>query len=780
MDSLIRKVIKKEFSRMNDMQFSAVSTTKGPLLVLAGAGSGKTTVLINRIANLIKYGDAYMDEPELFDEDLDIAQSFLNGEIDEMPSLRSLRYNAPAPWQILAITFTNKAANEIKARLNNMLGEVGTQIWAGTFHSTCAKILRFDGESLGYSSHFTIYDSADQKRVVKDCMKALNIDEKFIPVKSVINEISRAKDELIDCEEYLNTTGGDTRKLQIGKVYTEYQRVLKESDAMDFDDLIYNTVRLLETDKAVCEKYQQKFKYIMVDEYQDTSHAQYMLVRLLADGYKNICVVGDDDQSIYSFRGATIENILNFENQYKNAKIIRLEQNYRSTSNILNAANSVIENNIGRKGKTLWTANGNGDKITIHTSISEQDEARFVADTILKKVREGGKFSDSAVLYRMNAQSNSVENTFMRLGIHYKIVGGLRFYDRKEIKDVMSYLAFINNPADALRLSRIINEPKRGIGAATVEKASQIALATGRTMFDIISHADEFAVLSRSAKKLHEFSTMMQQLIDIADEISVHELLEQVLDVSGYMMALKASGNEGIERIENVNELSSNILIYEQENEQSSLSDFLEQVSLITDLDGLDETEDRVTLMTLHAAKGLEFDNVFLIGLEEGIFPGTQSMFGGDSALEEERRLAYVGITRAKKCLYITNAKSRMLFGKTTRNMQSRFVKEIPDEYTIIEKPNDDYRDDWTISSRRSDNDFVSSKKLEDFFAKKPVATGGSSVSFKIGDRVMHKTFGEGMIINSKKMGNDSLLEIAFDTCGTKKVMAKFAKIEKI
>ena len=630
------------------MQFEAVTSVTGPLLVLAGAGSGKTTVLVNRIANMIKYGDAYQksDRLQLSDADRSMAEAFLRTEAGELPVLPSIRVDAPAPWQILAITFTNKAAGELKERLVRMLGRDGNEIWAGTFHSTCARILRRHGDRLGYSSHFTIYDTDDMKRVIKECQKQLHIDDKMLPHRSILNEISRAKDALVDEQEYMASAGSDYRKRQIAGVYASYQQMLRANDAMDFDDLIANTVRLFQEHADVLEYYQEKFRYIMVDEYQDTNHAQYVFVKLLAQKYRNICVVGDDDQSIYSFRGATIENILSFEQEYKNAKVIRLEQNYRSTSNILNAANGVIANNTGRKGKTLWTANDGGSKVRVHTAPNEHEEARFIADIVLEHVRAGGRFSDHAVLYRMNAQSNIIENTFLRLGIPYKIIGGFRFYERKEIKDVMAYLSFINNPADDLRLKRIINEPKRGIGAATINAASDAAATLGVSLFEVISHADEYAGLSRTATKLQMFAKKMQELIDRASELSVHALLELVLDQSGYMTALRAEGAEAEDRINNVNELMSSILSYEAETDEPSLSGFLEQIALITDIDSYDAEDDRVVMMTLHAAKGLEFDNVFLAGMEDGIFPGSQSIFAGQQELEEERRVGYVGRSR--------------------------------------------------------------------------------------------------------------------------------------
>ncbi|MBQ2676229.1 MAG: UvrD-helicase domain-containing protein [Clostridia bacterium] len=765
---------------MNDMQFEAMVTSKGPVLILAGAGSGKTTVLVNRIAYLIKYGNAYMSDytPDLSANEVEQIKDYLSGKIKTAPLIPALKIDAPEPWQILAITFTNKAAGELKERLVNFLGQDGNDIWAGTFHSTCAKILRRFGDRIDYSSHFTIYDTDDAKRVIKDCQKRLNIDDKLLSHRSIMNEISRAKDSLIDPKEYLASAGSDFRKKQIAEVYSMYQRTLQSNDAMDFDDLIANTVRLFEENEEVISFYRNRFRYVMVDEYQDTNHAQYMFVKLLAQEHRNICVVGDDDQSIYRFRGATIENILSFESEYKNAKTIRLEQNYRSTTHILNAANGVIAHNMGRKGKNLWTDNGEGDKITIHTSRNEHEEAKFVADKVLEQVSYGGKFSDSAVLYRMNAQSNAIENAFMRSGIPYKVIGGFRFYERKEIKDVMSYLSFINNSNDDLRLRRIINEPKRGIGDTTVNTVSEIANVLGVSMFEVLKTADRYEKLSRVAPKLMEFANKMQQLIDLSQEVSVHELLELTLDKSGYLAALKAEGEEGEDRVNNVNELSSSILTYEQEAEDPSLSEFLEQVALITDIDSLDENADRVVMMTLHSAKGLEFNTVFLVGMEDGIFPGNQSIYAGPEEMEEERRLAYVGITRAKKKLYLVNSIQRMLFGTTGHNRPSRFISEIPGGCVIEDMP-EIPRSTFggTVPAYKPTSAVTQFKNMSKTVSK-PTQTV-SSATYKSGDRVVHKTFGEGMVLNATEMGNDYLLEIAFDVAGTKKIMANFAGIKK-
>ena len=675
---------------MNDMQFEAVTTVNGPLLILAGAGSGKTTVLVNRIANLVKFGDGYRSTycPAVTDEDIKAGEDYLNGVTDFVPngvfSVRQAR-----PWQILAITFTNKAAGELKERIAARLGEDASDIWAGTFHSVCGRILRRYAESIGYTSHFTIYDTDDQRRLMKHIMKAHEIDEKLLPHKRVLSIISDAKEKLISPIEFKEQAGNDLRLKTVAELYRIYQKRLVEADAMDFDDMIFNTVRLLQTDSDALSYCTGKFRYVMVDEYQDTNHAQYELVRLLSSGENNICVVGDDDQSIYRFRGATIENILNFEDEYGNARVIRLEQNYRSTSNILDAANAVIKNNRGRKGKTLWTDNGTGEKISVFTADDERGEARYIADRILENVKNGAKFSDHAVLYRMNAQSGSVENVFARSGIAYRVIGGLRFFDRKEIKDVIAYLQLVNNNNDDLRLRRIINEPKRGIGETTMSNAAQIAAELGISLFEVIKRADEFAALSRAAVRLRSFCDIIDELTEMSADISVSELLAEILEKTGYRQYLTESGEEPEkqeERLQNVAEFASTIAQYEQDAQEPSLSDFLEQTALVSDIDSLDESEDRVVLMTIHSAKGLEFNNVFLIGMEEGIFPGNQSIYSGAEEMEEERRLAYVAITRAKKTLTVTNAYMRMLFGSTNRNMPSRFLKEIPEELCSVRK----------------------------------------------------------------------------------------------
>ena len=736
--------MQEKLKKMNTRQLEAVLHTEGPLLILAGAGSGKTTVLINRIAYII---------------DQSLAK----------------------PWQILAITFTNKAAGELKERLTAMLGDIGGDVWAATFHSTCARILRRDGDRIGYSSHFTVYDTDDSKRLVKDCQKALNIDDKMISHKSILSEISHAKDSMLSPADYQAAAGSDFRLTKIGAVYELYQKRLREADAMDFDDLLGNTVELFRQCPDVLEYYQNRFRYIMVDEYQDTNQVQYEFVRLLAGKSKNLCVVGDDDQSIYKFRGATIENIMSFEKSYPNAKVIRLEQNYRSTKNILNAANAVISNNEERKGKTLWTENPEGDKIQIHTSSNEQDEAGFVATTILEQVAKGRKYSDFAVLYRMNSQSNILEKVFVKSGIPYRIIGGHRFYERREIRDMIAYLSVINNPSDEIRLRRIVNQPKRSIGDKTIATASEIAGALGESLLEVLGRADEFDSLRRASVKLKAFYDMMQELIDANDDesVSLHELYELILEKTGYIEALRGEKEEAETRIENINELASNLLKFQEENgEEATLSAFLEEVSLMTDIDNYDETADTVVMMTMHSAKGLEFPVVFLPGFEEGIFPGLQAIYDPNE-IQEERRLCYVAITRAKESLYLLNADSRMLFGSTSRNRPSRFSLEIPLDLINKTREQDWRKPDLGTKMPVAETELrrKSATAAMHFGQVTPPARSGNV--FKTGDMVQHKTFGKGLVISATPMGNDVLLEIAFEQ-GTKKLMANFARLAKV
>ena len=777
LQALRRQVMEKEFSRMNPMQREAVFTTEGPLLILAGAGSGKTTVLVNRIANIVKYGCAYGAREfsvSLTEEEIRMLEEYRDGiqeYTDEIADLLAVR---PAkPWQILAITFTNKAAGELKERLEAMLGPDGQDIWASTFHSTCARILRRDGESIGYTSHFTIYDTDDSKRVMKECQRLLNIDDKMLSHKTLLHEISHAKDSLISPEDYLNDAGDDVRLRKIGEAYRLYEKLLRDADAMDFDDMIVNTVKLLEENEEVRTRYQNRFRYVMVDEYQDTNHAQYRLTSLLAGGSGNLCVVGDDDQSIYRFRGATIENILSFEEQYHKAKVIRLEQNYRSTQNILDAANAVISHNTERKGKNLWTANGPGEKIVVDNAFDEQEESTFIADTIMDSVKGGRKWSDHAVLYRMNAQSNAIERTFVRMGVPYRVIGGHRFYERKEIRDALAYLSVISNPADNIRLRRIINEPKRGIGATTINHAAQIAAGLGLSLYEVISHADEYEQLVRAAPRLRAFTQISDGLAEAAEELPLNERFEKAMRDTGYLDSLALDRETYQDRLENIQELSSNLLRYSEDNEEGDLNGFLEEVALMTDIDNYNEEADTVVLMTLHSAKGLEFPVVFIPGMERGIFPGIQSLYSA-SEMEEERRLAYVGITRAKERLYLTHARTRMLYGSTSHNAPSPFLEEIP-EGLVEEKRK------VTLSQQKpSVQRAAKPKKTFDHSfgpaAPKPSAPAGS---YRVGDTVGHKLFGTGVVLSAQPMGNDTLLEIAFEKAGTKKLMANFARLTK-
>lgn len=777
LQALRRQVMEKEFSRMNPMQREAVFTTEGPLLILAGAGSGKTTVLVNRIANIVKYGCAYGAREfsvSLTEEEIRMLEEYRDGTQEYTDEIADLLAVRPAkPWQILAITFTNKAAGELKERLEAMLGPDGQDIWASTFHSTCARILRRDGESIGYTSHFTIYDTDDSKRVMKECQRLLNIDDKMLSHKTLLHEISHAKDSLISPEDYLNDAGDDVRLRKIGEAYRLYEKLLRDADAMDFDDMIVNTVKLLEENEEVRTRYQNRFRYVMVDEYQDTNHAQYRLTSLLAGGSGNLCVVGDDDQSIYRFRGATIENILSFEEQYHKAKVIRLEQNYRSTQNILDAANAVISHNTERKGKNLWTANGPGEKIVVDNAFDEQEESTFIADTIMDSVKGGRKWSDHAVLYRMNAQSNAIERTFVRMGVPYRVIGGHRFYERKEIRDALAYLSVISNPADNIRLRRIINEPKRGIGATTINHAAQIAAGLGLSLYEVISHADEYEQLVRAAPRLRAFTQIIDGLAEAAEELPLNELFEKAMRDTGYLDSLALDRETYQDRLENIQELSSNLLRYSEDNEEGDLNGFLEEVALMTDIDNYNEEADTVVLMTLHSAKGLEFPVVFIPGMERGIFPGIQSLYFA-SEMEEERRLAYVGITRAKERLYLTHARTRMLYGSTSHNAPSPFLEEIP-EGLVEEKRK------VTLSQQKpSVQRAAKPKKTFDHSfgpaAPKPSAPAGS---YRVGDTVGHKLFGTGVVLSAQPMGNDTLLEIAFEKAGTKKLMANFARLTK-
>ena len=746
--------IQQKFSHMNPMQRQAVFATEGPLLILAGAGSGKTTVLVNRIAYILQSGLC-------------------------------------RPWNILAITFTNKAAGELKERICNAVPEGGGDIWAATFHSTCARILRRYGDRLGYSSHFTVYATDDQKRLMKDIAKQLNIDEKILPVKTILTEISKAKDKMETPADMLKGAESDFRKQSIAKAYEIYQKRLQTADAMDFDDLLCKAVELFNREPDILGYYQNQFKYIMVDEYQDTNRVQYKFVSMLAEKYGNICVVGDDDQSIYKFRGATIENILSFENTFKGAKVIRLEQNYRSTQNILDAANAVIANNNLRKGKTLWTQNPKGDSITVHTCDSERDEAAFVTRTIMDGVADGRKYSDFAILYRTNAQSNALEQALSRSGVPHRIIGGHRFYDREEIRDMVAYLQVINNPHDDVRLSRIINVPKRSIGAKTVSTAAEIAAGLGESIYTVIKDADAYPQLSRAAAKLKAFTELIDGLIEAeqSEEYSLAELYNLILEHTNYENYLRTEKDNADVRIENIEELSSNIIKFEEDyGDEADLSNFLEEISLMTDIDNYDADADTCVMMTLHSAKGLEFPVVFITGMEDGLFPSMAAISSGPDELDEERRLAYVGITRAKRKLYLTKTKTRMLFGSTTYSKESRFVSEIPAK--LVDRTgesrlygNGGKGSSYSASGAGSKVSIGGAPK-QGYYPSKfkgyqpPAAKTG--VTYSVGDSVLHKLFGKGLILSAEKMGNDTLLEIAFDKAGTKKLMANFCKMEKL
>ena len=773
---LKRKALEKYFGRMNDRQQEAVFSVNGPVLVLAGAGSGKTTVIVNRIANMINFGNAYYEDGyEGSPEDCRILEEYINGGELSADTLRDIVAVSPIkPWSILAITFTNKAAGELKERLAAMLGEDGHDVHAATFHSACVRILRRDIERLGYSSSFTIYDSDDSQRVVKGCMADLELSEKQFPPRSILAEISSAKDRLISPKEYENEAAGDYRKTAIAKIYREYQKRLFASNAVDFDDIITLTVKILSEFPDALEYYQNRYKYIMVDEYQDTNHAQFMLVSMLSARFGNLCVVGDDDQSIYKFRGATIENILSFEKQFSGAKVIRLEQNYRSTQNILDAANSVIKNNSERKAKNLWTDSGEGDKIYWYKARDERDEAQFVAEKILENVKNGGKYADNAVLYRMNAQSNIIEQAFVKSGIPYRVFGGMRFYDRKEIKDLTSYLAVINNENDSLRFRRIINEPKRSIGDSTQGVIMNISSDLGISPIEVMRNAADYPMLSKKAAVLGKAAAMFETLRNASETMPLDEFFDLVLQETGYLDAMKALGDEGLTRIENIEELKSTIKTYMDEAEEPTLSEFLEEISLYTDLDKMDADTDAVVMMTVHSAKGLEFNSVFAVGMEDGIFPSGRCMFD-EGEIQEERRLAYVAITRARKNLYLSSSAQRMLFGTTQRNVASRFIREIGKE--LIDKH------DNTIIANTDKPPVKQSGSIslqQQLASKKTRKADTQSADYSVGEKVKHNIFGEGTILSVKKMANDAMLEIAFDKVGTKKIMANFAKIQKL
>ena len=777
-----KKVIETDFAGLNPMQRKAVMATEGALLILAGAGSGKTTVLINRIANLMRYGKAADSDG--------IPENASVEDIDKMARLddearRKAAFEPVEPWRILAITFTNKAADELKTRLSKMLGEAGADVWASTFHSACVRILRRDAERLGFTPSFTIYDSSDSQSLIKHILRDFDLDDKKYPPRMLLSEISRAKDDYCSPEHYYARAKatGDVRRVKIAEIYAEYSRRAFAAGAMDFDDLIYYTVKLLDENEDVCRYWQKRFKYILIDEYQDTNKLQYMLASRLAEGWGNICVVGDDDQSIYKFRGATIENILSFEDEHRGCRVIRLEQNYRSTGHILGAANAVIKNNLGRKGKELWTKGDMGEKPELYVADNEHDEASFVASQILGLYGKGASWGDNAVLYRMNAQSHQIEQAFKRNGIPYKIFGGTGFFDRAEIKDMLAYLCVIASPDDDLRLGRIINNPPRGIGAKSIETASAIAHENNCSLFSVISKAELYPDLSRAAPRMLLFAGMINELASQKDELAPDLLYDQLVERTGYLRMLEEKHTvEDDARAQNIRELKSSIISYKGETDSPSLEGYLADVALYTDMDNYDENADCVVMMTMHSAKGLEFSNVFVVGCEEGIFPGIKAIGEADE-MEEERRLCYVAITRAKKRLFLSGARQRMLFGRTTANRVSRFIDEVLEEH--LEKRN--IPRGYGYSERSQVQREFAFRAQSGQSLKKPVAppaapkpkTAGKP-QFSVGDRVRHKAFGNGKLIKMTPMGNDYLIEIEFDSGTVKKLMLRAAALHMV
>ncbi len=738
------------YDTLNTEQKEAVLHTEGPLLILAGAGSGKTRVLTHRISYLIE-------------------EKGVN------------------PWNILAITFTNKAAGEMRERVDKIVGFGSESIWVSTFHSMCVRILRRHIDRLGYDTNFTIYDTDDQKTLMKDVCKMLQIDTKVYKERMFLGEISSAKNELVTPEEYELNAAGDYVKGKVAKVYKEYEKQLRDNNALDFDDLLLKTVQLFQTQADVLDYYQERFRYIMVDEYQDTNTVQFQLIRILAGKYKNLCVVGDDDQSIYKFRGANIQNILNFEKVFADARVIKLEQNYRSTANILNAANAVIRHNTGRKDKTLWTDNEEGEKIGFRQFDTAFDEAEYIVDEIRKGVSDKGyTYSDNAILYRTNAQSRMFEEKFVAANIPYKIIGGVNFYARREIKDLLSYLKTIDNGKDDLAVRRIINVPKRSIGLTTVNRVQENALERGISFYDALSSADLIDNIGRSLSKIESFVALIEHFKEQSEKMSLSQLMEEIIEMTGYIESLEAESEiEAETRIENIEELKSKIIAYEEscEDEKPTLSGFLEEVALVADVDTLDENSDYVVLMTLHSAKGLEFPNVYLAGMEDGLFPSYMTITAEDPMeIEEERRLCYVGITRARKHLIMTCARRRMIHGETQYNKLSRFFKEIPlellDTGNIVEKNTMDVQKQTAYAQARQ------TFKTKAFSTAKPIkqfgTASGEGPGYDVGDRVKHMKFGEGLVTAMTAGGRDYEVTVQFDTVGVKKMFATFAKLQKI
>ena len=765
------------YDKLNEPQREAVYHTDGPLLILAGAGSGKTRVLTHRIAYLI-------------------------GE------------RGVNAWNILAITFTNKAAEEMRQRVDNLVGFGAESVWVSTFHSACVRILRRFIDRLGYENHFTIYDTDDQKTLIKEVCRKVDVDTKVFKERSLLSAISSAKNEMILPDEFELNAGGDFAKMKIAKVYREYETQMRANNALDFDDLLVKTVQLLQTQPDVLESYQERFRYIMVDEYQDTNTVQFQLVSLLAGKYKNLCVVGDDDQSIYKFRGANIRNILDFEHEFPDAKVIKLEQNYRSTGNILNAANSVIANNRGRKEKSLWTENGEGELIRLRQFDTAFDEADYIGEDIKNAVRQGGSYNDSAVLYRTNAQSRLLEEKFIAMNIPYKIVGGVNFYARREIKDLLAYLKTIDNGRDDVAVRRIINVPKRGIGLTTINRIQESATERGIGFYEALLAPELIAGVGRSATKLDSFAALIEYFKTLAEEMNITDLLQEVIEKTGYIESLENEDKEEAKtRKENIDELISKAATYEEscqdKDEKATLSGFLEEVALVADIDSLDEDQEYVVLMTLHSAKGLEFPRVYLAGMEDGLFPGYMSINAGDrEELEEERRLCYVGITRAEQELTLTSARRRMVHGETQYNPMSRFVKEIPRE--LLDTGNKKFTQETEMPAQQNTyarareafraqafagalggmtpaknqgvgKPLTGSQALASLQKGSQLAAGGNGpLGYEVGDRVRHVKFGEGTVTDIKEGGRDHEVTIEFDSVGTRKMFAKFAKLVKV
>jgi DNA helicase-2/ATP-dependent DNA helicase PcrA len=786
-NDLKQSALKKYFSRMNPCQQEAVFTVNGAVLILAGAGSGKTTVIVNRIANMVTFGNAYYNDDTQHicsEKDTSFLQDYINGNTDDNERLKNIiAVNSVKPWNILAITFTNKAADELKSRLSEMLGnETASNIHASTFHSACLKILRMEIEKIGYSRNFTIYDSDDSQRVIKSCISDLKISEKEFSLRNIMNEISRAKDNLISPSIYAKQAGNDYKLSVYASVYKEYQNRLELANALDFDDIIMLTVELFEDFPETLEKYQNRYRYIMVDEYQDTNMAQFELIKMLSEKHGNLCVVGDDDQSIYKFRGATIKNILEFENQFADSKVIKLEQNYRSTQNILDAANSIIKNNDERKNKSLWTESCKGEKITVYRAYNEQDEASFIASKVLESVRNGEKFSSNAVLYRMNAQSNNIERAFTANAIPYRVFGGMRFYDRKEIKDILAYLSVINNENDMLRLRRIINEPKRGIGDATVNELENISSSLRCSPLEVMRNASEHKSIAKKSTALSSIARFFDAIHEKMSELKLDELLDIVMEKSGYAEYLRTMGEDGANRLENINELKTSMIEYTNRNgENTSLSGFLEEISLYTDMDKFNDDDDKAVLMTIHSAKGLEFDNVFIAGMEEGIFPSVRNSMN-EEELEEERRLAYVAVTRARKKLSLIHTAQRMIFGSTNRNSVSRFVSEI--DKNLIENTGNIRKSAENINPPKPPAITIQQqmykKSIIESGIKKTETYSKPAEKFAIGDRIKHNVFGEGTVIKITEMPGDSMLEVDFEKSGIKRIMTRYNKIKKL